>query len=322
MVECLGNRRYNQRRGERLRQPDNLTGPGVTPGLIAINSAAAAATPVRHTVAVTLEVGNAPAYVDFQHCRAHVFNYVTGAAAPASQPIELLTSGGALTATIAPITGGTWLQASPSGSISLVGPVPGAIEVSVNPAGLAPGAYSGQIAFTSSNAANKGVTVNVALNVTAAVPTIAVGGIWPPGVLANSPTSIITITGANFFSTSIVTIGATILTKTLVGPTTILATIPATLLTTAGNLAIVVTTPTAVSASAPATFTVYGPGPQLWSGGQSTGPALITSTVSPGRHRHDLWSRDRTGSYHWFLSRNQPGTCSVTRFGVIHFYYY
>jgi uncharacterized protein (TIGR03437 family) len=254
--------------------PTSLPGGSYT-GIITINSAAAA-TPV-HTVPVTLEVGNAPATLTAS-TNTLTFNYVTGSAAPATQPIELLTSGGALTVSIA-ITGGTWLQASPTGSISLVG-LPGTINVAVNPASLAPGAYTGQIAFSSSNAANKSVAVSVTLNVAAAVPTIAAGGIWPPGVLAGSPATIVTITGTNFFSTSVVSIGATILTKTLVGPTTLLATIPAALLTTAGALPIIVSTPTATAASAPAAFSAYGPGPQLWA--VTNGASANMSVVSPG----------------------------------------
>jgi uncharacterized protein (TIGR03437 family) len=228
-------------------------------------------------VAVTLEVANAPSTLS-SSVAALTFNYITGAAAPASQPIEILTSGGALTVSIA-ITGGTWLKASPTGSISLVG-LPGTINVTVNPAGLAPGAYSGQIAFAASTAANKSVTVGVTLNVSAAPPTIAPSGIWPPGVLANAPVTIVTITGANFFSTSTVSIGATALAHALIGSTTLEATIPASLLTTPGNLSIVVSTPTAASASAPATFTVYGPGPQIWA--MANGASANMSTVSPG----------------------------------------
>ncbi len=254
--------------------PTSLPG-GSYAAIITINSASAA-TPV-HTVPVTLEVGNAPATLTAS-TNALTFNYVTGSVAPATQPIELLTSGGALTVSIA-ITGGTWLQASPTGSISLVG-LPGTINVSVNPAALAPGAYTGQIAFSSSNAANKSVAVSVTLNVAAAVPTIAPGGIWPPGVLAGASATVVTITGSNFFSTSVVSIGATILTKTLVGPTTLLATITALLLTTAGTLPIVVTTPTAAAASALAAFTAYGPGPQLWA--VTNGASANMSVISPG----------------------------------------
>jgi uncharacterized protein (TIGR03437 family) len=252
--------------------PTSLPG-GSYAGSIVVSSASAA-TPV-HTIPVTLEVANALSTISAS-TSALAFTYVTGAAAPASQPVEVLTSGNPLTVTIA-ITGGSWLTASPSGSISLVG-LPGTVNVSVNPAGLAPGAYTGQIVFASATAANKSVAVAITLNVSAAVPSIST--IWPPGELAGAPATVVTITGANFFSTSVVSVGATTLTKTLVGANTLLATIPASLLTLAGPLQIVVTTPTASAASAPAAFNVYGPGPQLWA--VANGASSNMSTVSPG----------------------------------------
>jgi uncharacterized protein (TIGR03437 family) len=252
--------------------PSELPGGSYT-GIITVY-APSAATPT-HNIPVTLEVGNAPATLTASTA-ALTFSYVTGSSAPASQPVELLTSGAALTVSIA-ITGGTWLTASPTGSISLVG-LPGTVQVSVNPVNLAPGAYTGQIVFASSNAVNKNVTVSVALNVAAAPPVIS--GIWPPGAIANSSATVVTITGANFFSTSVVSIGATTLTHTLVGPATILAAIPASLLTTAGPLSVIVSTPTAAGPSAPGNFIVYGPGPQLWA--VANGASANLSTVSPG----------------------------------------
>lgn len=254
--------------------PTSLPGGSYT-GVIAVSSAAAA-TPV-HNILVTLEVANAPATLSAS-TSALVFNYVTGSSPPASQAIELFTSGSTLTVSIA-ITGGTWLQATPSGSISLVG-LPGTVNASVNPTNLAPGAYTAQIVFSSSTAVNKSVPVTVTLNVAAAPPVISAGGIWPPGVFAGAPATVVTITGANFFSTSVVNIGGTTLTKTLVSPNTLLASIPASLLTTAGSLSIVITTPTATGASAAAPFTVYGPGPQLWA--VANGASSNMSVVSPG----------------------------------------
>jgi uncharacterized protein (TIGR03437 family) len=252
--------------------PTSLPGGSYTGSIVV--SSALAATPV-HTIPITLEVGNAPSTISAS-TNSLTFNYITGNAAPASQPVEVLTSGNALTVSIT-ITGGTWLQASPSGSISLVG-LPGTVNVSINPGILLPGAYSGQIVFASATAANKSVVVAVVLNVAAAPPSIA--AVWPPGALTGSAASVVTLTGANFFATSVVTIGTTVLTKTLVGANTILATIPASLLTLAGPLSITITTPTASSASAPAIFTVYGPGPQLWA--VANGASANVSTVSPG----------------------------------------
>jgi uncharacterized protein (TIGR03437 family) len=252
--------------------PTSLPGGSYTGSIVV--SSALAATPV-HTIPITLEVGNAPSTISTS-TNTLTFNYITGAAAPASQPVEVLTSGNALTVSIT-ITGGTWLQASPSGSISLVG-LPGTVNVSVNPGILLPGAYSGQIVFASATAANKSVVVSIVLNVAAQVPSIA--AVWPPGALAGSAASVVTLTGANFFATSVVTVGSTILTKTLVGANTILATIPSSLLTLAGPLSITITTPTASAASAPVIFTVYGPGPQLWA--VANGASANVSTVSPG----------------------------------------
>ena len=89
-----------------------------------------------------------------------------------------------------------------------------------------------------------------------------------------------TLTGTNFFPTSTAAIGSTALSVTVLSSTAMLVTIPATLMTTAGNLSIVVSTPSAVSSSAPATFVVYGPGPQIWAVANSA--SYTTSTVSPG----------------------------------------
>src|SRR6185312_2667382 len=112
--------------------PTGLPGGNYT-GTININSPGAA-TPL-HSVTVTLEVANAPATLSAS-TSSLTFNYVTGTAAPPSQPVQILTSGGALTVSLA-ITGGAWLKASPTGSISLVG-LAGTVNVMVNPAGLAP----------------------------------------------------------------------------------------------------------------------------------------------------------------------------------------
>jgi uncharacterized protein (TIGR03437 family) len=242
-------------------------------GNIVITSPAAAN--VTHTVPVTLEVGD-PAATLTASTGSLTFNYVSGGGLPGAQPVVLMTNGGALTASIT-ISGGTWLKATPSGSIALVG-LPGTVSVSVDPTGLAPGSYSGKITFASTNAANKSISVNVTLNVTAGVPTIS--SLWPPGALANSTDLVITVTGTNFFSTSAASYGNTALATTMLSPTTLLVTIPATLLTTPGNLGIVVTTPTAAAPSTASNFVVYGPGPQIWAVANSA--SYTTSTVSPG----------------------------------------
>lgn len=244
-------------------------------GTIVVN--APSATTVVQNYPVTLDVGDAPASL-MASTGALTFAYTTGTSAPPSQAVVLMSTGGALTAAIA-ITGGTWLKASPNGSIALVG-LPSTVTVSVDPTGLSPAIYSGKIVFSSATSANKTTTVNITLTVTAGVPTVAANGVWPPGALVGSPAMIVTLTGTNFFPTSTAAIGVTTLVSSVLSPTTMLGTIPANLMASAGALSLIVTTQTAASPSTPATFTVYGPGPQISAVAEAA--SYNTSTVSPG----------------------------------------
>jgi trimeric autotransporter adhesin len=248
---------------------------GTYTGTIVVSAPAAVTT--SQNINVTLDVGDPPPAMTAS-TGALTFTYTTGGTLPASQPVVLTTTGVALNATIA-ITGGTWLKASPSGTIALVG-LPSSVTVTADPTGLSPGTFTGKITFTSTTAANKSVTVNVTLTVSAGVPAINAGGLWPPGVLVSSPATIVTINGTNFFSTSLAFAGTTQLATTVLSSTTLLATVPANLLTTAGNLAITVSTPSAATPSAPAAFAIYGPGPQVWA--VANAASYAAGTISPG----------------------------------------
>jgi uncharacterized protein (TIGR03437 family) len=237
-------------------------------------SAPGAATQI-HNVPVTLDVGDAPATLTASSTSL-TFAWVSGQALPADQPITLISSGGALTASIT-VSGGSWLKASPSGSVALVG-LPQIITVSADPTGMAPGTYNAKITCNASTSANKTVTIGVTLNVTAGVPTVT--NVWPPGALINSPSTTVTLTGTNYFGNSSAAIGATALTTTVVSPTAMMVAIPDTMMTAAGNLQIVITTPTAASPSAAATFVVYPPGPQIWAVTNSA--SYTSSLISPG----------------------------------------
>ena len=246
-------------------------------GTITVTTPSPPANAATYSFPVTLEVADAPSTL-IASATTLTFAFVTGGTAPASQAIVLLSSGDALSATIT-VSGGTWLKASPTGSIALVG-LPRTITVTADPTGLPPGSYTGKITFAAPMATNKSLVVNVTLTITAGVPTINIGGVWPPGVLVNSAAAIVTLTGTNYFPTSVASIGGTALTTTVLSSNAMLVTIPATMLTTAGPLGIVITTPTALSPSMPATFTVYSPGPQIWAVADSA--SYATSNVSPG----------------------------------------
>jgi uncharacterized protein (TIGR03437 family) len=136
------------------------------------------------TVPVTLII--APASQLSVGPAALAFTSVAGAAAPPSKPLSVSTIGAALSFTAA--TNAAWLSASPAS-----GTTPATVTVSVNPAGLAAGVYSGQINLTAPGASPQ--TVAVTFTVTA-VP-----------VLTLSPASL-TFTAAGTQSVALGSTGA------------------------------------------------------------------------------------------------------------------
>ncbi|MBV8205701.1 MAG: hypothetical protein JO041_02835 [Acidobacteria bacterium] len=126
---------------------------GTYTGSVTVTSTGAANSP--QTVSVTLTVAASsitasPASLSFV--------YTVGASTPAAQAIALSSSGSALPYTVA-ASGGTWLSASGSGT------TPGNATISVNPAGLAAGSYSGTVTITASGASNSPMSVPVTLTV-------------------------------------------------------------------------------------------------------------------------------------------------------------
>lgn len=144
----------------------NPTGlsPGTYNGTVMISSASQGTT----NVPVTFEVvGSLP---DLSISPPSLsFDYQEGGANPAAQQLSV-SSGTSVAINVAASTnsGGSWLSATPGS-----GNTPQSVSVSVNPAGLVPGAYSGTVTVTSAGAGNSPQTAMVTLNVTAA-PTISV----------------------------------------------------------------------------------------------------------------------------------------------------
>ena len=232
------------------------------------------------TYTVTLAVSDPPPTL-VPNTTSLAFTYATDQAAfPVAQPVVLTSTGAAITAAIA-VSGGTWLSAQYSGSISIVG-IPSTINVTVNPAGLAPGSYSATIKFTPSDTAIAAVSVGVSLSVKAGIPVIT--GLWPPGALVASPNMVVTVSGSSFFSTSTVSIGSVKLAApNVISSNAMLITVPSSELTAAGSLPITITTPTAASSSvttAASTFQVYLPGPQVMAVTDSA--SYVAGNVSPG----------------------------------------
>jgi uncharacterized protein (TIGR03437 family) len=243
-------------------------------GTLTLTSAAAGNSPVAFSV--LLVVGDAPATLTATPSTVP-FTWTSGQPLPPSQTIVLSSNGVPLSAAIT-VAGAAWLKAQPSGNIALVG-LPGTVSVTVDPTGLAPGNYTGKITFTSSTAANKTAIVTVTLAVSAGVPTTA--AVWPAGIGINSSATIVTITGTNFFSNTTAAAGNTALVSVVLSPTTLLATIPGTLLT-GSNLALTVTTPApGGGTSTPALpFLVYPAGPQIQA--VANVASYSTASISPG----------------------------------------
>ncbi len=248
--------------------------------LAAITVNAPQANTAVQTYSVTLEVSAPPPTLQLSPATM-AFTYFTDQAAfPPAQPLVLTSTGAAIEAAIA-VSGGTWLSAQYSGSISIAG-IPSTINVSVNPTGLAPGSYSASIKFTPSNTAIAAVTVAVTLNVKAGTPVVT--GLWPPGALINSPNMVVTISGSSFFGTSTASIGSVKLaTPNVLSSNAMLITIPAALMTAAASLPITITTPTAAGPSvttAASTFIVYMPGPQVTA--VTDAASYAAGNVAPG----------------------------------------
>jgi uncharacterized protein (TIGR03437 family) len=120
------------------------------------------------------------------------FNYQIGSPAPA--PLSFALATGNVQLNFTATSPGSWLQLSPQR-----GATPGSVLVTVNPAGLAAGAYGGAINVTAAGAANS-VAVAVTLTVTVPPPlTIAPGQLAfaaPVGGPAPAPQTL-TVTSAS-----------------------------------------------------------------------------------------------------------------------------
>jgi uncharacterized protein (TIGR03437 family) len=205
--------------------------------------------------------------------------YQVGTPAPSGLTLSLLSGEGMLSFT-ATASGGAWLSVSPpSGVIFLA--FPAEVNVSINPANLAPGTYKATIAIASTTASTKAQSVAVNLTVTPATPVIT--SIWPNQVPVGTSDTTITIGGTGFYSGSTVKANGIALKSTLLGATAVNAVVPAASLSTAGDLPIVVSNPPPGGGdSQPGTLTVLTAGPHLSTAGIVNAASYVGGGVSPG----------------------------------------
>ena len=137
--------------------PSGLTA-GVYNGAITFTSAGAINSPF--TVPVTLTVGNSPLLIPTPSSLSYSFS--AGGTPPPSQQITLssTTPGVAFTAASSVNTGTGWLNVTPNS-----GTTNSSITVSVNPAGLTVGLYTGSVTIAAASAANSPVVIPVSFTI-------------------------------------------------------------------------------------------------------------------------------------------------------------
>ena len=206
------------------------------------------------------------------------FSFDIGGAAPGPQTIQLTSTGAAVSFTAA-TSGATWLAVGPGSGVT-----PATLSAFVNTAGLAPGAYPGNIVLTSTGSANSPLTIPVKLTVTQGQPAPTLSGILPTTVPAAGPDVYLTVNGTNFVNGSVVQVNGTGTTTTFVNPTTLSAVIPAVTCGKAGTVSITVANPAPNAAvTTPLTLTVTAPLPSATSAGVVKRPVWPRARWLPER---------------------------------------
>ena len=123
------------------------------------------------------------------------FSATTGGAAPASQSVNITSSGAALSFTASASSTGNWLSVTPTS-----GTTPATLSASANTSGLGAGTYTGTITLTPSGAGNSPLAISVTLTISGAnSPVINTGQIYnATGYQAKlAPDTVFVIFGSN-----------------------------------------------------------------------------------------------------------------------------
>ena len=211
---------------------------------------------------------------------ANSATFVTSPTPTLSSTITLTTTSMPVTFT-AQVSGASWLTVSPVNGVVLPGS-DFALTLTADPTNLTPSAkaYTGKVAITANGvlASNKTQTITANLTVNPAQPTIT--SIWPSTVQANTGAATITIRGTNFYTGTTAKAGTTSLTATILSTDAMQAVVPATMLTAAGTVNLIVSNPAPGGDSTPAVLTVTNaPVIQVIVNSASYGNA---GSVSPG----------------------------------------
>ncbi len=179
-------------------------------------------------------------------------------------------------------SGATWLSVSPPVGIVLPGDLV-TLTVNVNAMNLAPriAPYTANITVVASGATVTAKSQNILVTVTVESITPSIASIWPLILPENAGPQTITIRGASFYAASVAGVQGVPapLVTTILSPTALLAVVPASLLTQAAILGIVVENPSPGGASAPSPVSV-GNIPTIF--GVFSSASYASATISPG----------------------------------------
>ncbi len=210
------------------------------------------------------------------------FTFSPGDAAttPAKISASIASSGQAVSVTLKS-TAPTWLKVSKDAGVAVAG-APLNFDISVDStavASMAPKAYTGNITVTSSDSSVKPFNIPVALTITQGLPTIST--VYPNKFAVNASNAVITLTGTNYFSSSVVTIGPKDVPSTsvtYVSSNVLLVAVPASVLTAPGLYSVKVRN-SATAVSVPNTLQVLAATPAI---AAVTNVASYNPKVAPG----------------------------------------
>jgi DNA-binding beta-propeller fold protein YncE len=139
----------------------------------------------------------------------------------------------------------TWQVSGVTGGNTTIG--------TISSAGLytAPDPVPNPASVTVTAVSQADTTQSASASVSLVYPTPTLSSITPATLAVGGPNSTVTLTGSNFVSTSQAAIGSSAITTTFVSPTQVTAVIPASDLSTAGTLQLVVTNPSPGGGTSP-----------------------------------------------------------------------
>lgn len=257
-----------------LANPASLTA-GTHTASIALVTAGAGGQSL--TVPVTLTITQPPPSLSISGTLFQA-EFARGQSPPAPIALTVSTTGAALSFS-ASAAGASWLGISPRSGLAFPA-FPASLTLVANPAGLAPGVYKATVTITAPQAANKSQTLTVNLTVGPGIPTIQ--NVWPVRLTEGAASTMITVSGTNFYAGSVFKAGTVVLASTVLGDNAATAILPAALLSSAGTLTLTVTNPGTLGGESPgAGFTVAPATPVLATA--MHGASFRDGAIAPGQ---------------------------------------